>query len=97
MFNRKYGCRNFCEIGIRPCQSRKNQIKLLFKVLFDQENPQYGAGSELSGTVVVKVEETAPVRGLKLKLSGKMELYWRKVEGGNTIEFAELEDYLDDK
>ena len=51
----------------------------------------------MSGTVVVKVEDTAPVRGIKLKLSGKMELYWRKVEGGNTIEFAELEDYLDDK
>jgi hypothetical protein len=43
------------------------------------------------------VEETAPVRGIKLKFSGKMELYWRKVESGNTIEYAELEDYLDDK
>jgi hypothetical protein len=43
------------------------------------------------------VDETAPVRGIKLKLFGRMELYWRKVEGGITIEFAEIEDYLDEK
>ena len=51
----------------------------------------------MTGTVVVKVEETSPVRGVKIKLSGRMDLYWRKVEGGNTIEFAEIEEYLDDK
>ena len=45
----------------------------------------------------MKVEETSPVRGVKIKLSGRMDLYWRKVEGGNTIEFAEIEEYLDDK
>ena len=51
----------------------------------------------MTGQVVVKVEETSPVRGIKIKLFGRMDLYWRKVEGGNTIEFAEIEDYLDEK
>jgi len=51
----------------------------------------------MSGTVVVKVDETSPVRGVKVKISGKMDLFWRKVDGGNSIEFAEVEDYLDER
>ena len=68
-----------------------------FQILFDKDDPHYVAGSQISGHIVVKVDETIPVRGIKLKLSGKMELYWRKVEDGATIEYAEIEDYLDDK
>ena len=47
--------------------------------------------------VVVYVDETTPVRGVILSYFGRMNIYWKKVEGGATMEFAEIEDYLDEK
>jgi hypothetical protein len=32
----------------------------------------------------------------KLSLFGRMNIYWKKVEGGATSEFAEIEDYIDE-
>ena len=43
------------------------------------------------------MDETTPVRGVILSYFGRMNIYWKKVEGGATMEFAEIEDYLDEK
>ena len=32
----------------------------------------------------------------QLNLVGQLTIYWKKVEGGNTTEFAEFEDYIDE-
>ena len=47
--------------------------------------------------MVVHVDETTPIRGVMLTFFGRMNIYWKKIEGGATMEFAEIEDYLDEK
>lgn len=47
--------------------------------------------------VLVVVDETTPVRGIRMKIWGKMEIHWKKIEGGTTLDFTELEDYLDEE
>ena len=40
--------------------------------------------------ILVVCEETTPVRGIRLKILGRMSIFWRKQEGGSTIEYAEV-------
>ena len=65
-------------------------------VYFSRESRMYRSNTKLQGKVVVIIDETTPVRAVKLKIHGRMNIYWRKIEGGSTVEFAEVEDYLDE-
>ena len=47
--------------------------------------------------MIVHVDETTPIRGVLIALFGRMQIYWKTVDGGGTQEFCEIEDYLDEK
>ena len=64
---------------------------------FDKHELKFRAGENLTGKIVVHVDETTPTRGVLLVIKGRMNLYWRRTEGGANLEFAEIEDYLDEK
>ena len=64
---------------------------------FDSHDLKFRAGDDITGKIVVHVDETTPTRGVILALKGRMNIFWRKVEGGSTVDFAEIEDYLDEK
>ena len=65
-------------------------------IYFDQSELLFRAGSDITGKIVVYCNETTPVRGVLLILKGTMNIYWRRQEGGSNLEFAEIEDYLDE-
>jgi len=48
-------------------------------VMFDREDATYLTGTDLSGEVLVICNETTAVRGIVLKITGKMTIQWRKV------------------
>jgi Arrestin (or S-antigen), N-terminal domain. len=64
-------------------------------VTFDNESATYRAGTEMTGVIAVFCEDTTPVRGIRLKINGRLNIFWRKIDGGSTIEYTEIEDYLD--
>jgi len=63
---------------------------------FTRTPAMYRAGEDLMGKIVVVCDDTTPVKGIKLHIFGRMNIYWKKVEGGATSEFAEIEDYIDE-
>ena len=63
---------------------------------FTRTPAMYRAGEDLMGRIIVICNETTPVKGIKLHIFGRMNIYWKKVEGGATSEFAEIEDYIDE-
>ena len=68
-------------------------------ISFDEDNETsvFYAGTTMTGNVLLVMEETTAVRGIRLKIMGNMEIHWKKMDGGNTIENTELEDYLDEE
>ena len=64
---------------------------------FSRTPARYRAGEDLMGRIIVICNDTTPVKGIKLHIFGRMNIYWKKVEGGATSEFAEIEDYIDER
>ena len=65
-------------------------------VYFDEPEARYKGGAKLSGKIVVVVDKPTQIRAIKLQISGNMRIYWRKMDGNNTLEFSEHEEYLDE-
>ena len=63
---------------------------------FTRTPAMYRAGEDLMGRIIVICNETTPVKGIKLHIFGRMNIYWKKVEGGATSEYAEIEEYIDE-
>ena len=45
----------------------------------------------------LSVDETTPTRGVLLVVKGVMNIFWREIVNGGNVDFAEIEDYLDEK
>jgi hypothetical protein len=65
-------------------------------VTLDEPSSAFRAGTVVSGKVLVVCYETTAVRGIKVNLLGRMNIFWRTLEGGAHRNFAEVEDYLDE-
>ena len=49
------------------------------------------------GLICFSVDETTPTRGVLLVVKGVMNIFWREIVNGGNVDFAEIEDYLDEK
>ena len=47
--------------------------------------------------ICFSVDETTPTRGVLLVVKGVMNIFWREIVNGGNVDFAEIEDYLDEK
>ena len=63
---------------------------------FDDDDGLYEAGQTLSGKIVVLVNATMPIGGIKLIIHGLMKVKWMELEAGSMIPFEEQESLLND-
>jgi len=66
-------------------------------ISFDKHELKFRAGEVITGKIVVIVDETTPTRGVLLVVKGVMNIFWREIVNGGNVDFAEIEDYLDEK
>ena len=52
-------------------------------ITFDDKDSVFNAGTTMTGNVLVVMEDTTAVRGVRLKIMGDMVIHWTKSEGEN--------------
>ena len=61
-------------------------------ITFDNPYSEFIAGTPMTGNILVVMEETTAVRGIRLKVMGDMVINWTKTDGERQSKYIELDN-----